>query len=43
VRIYDADAYSAAFLLLFLSSCLSVAAVYFTRETYCRIRKFDET
>ena len=43
VRIYDADAYSSAFLLLFLSACLSVAAVYFTRETYCRIREFDET
>ena len=43
VRIYGAEAYSAAFLLLFLSSCLSVAAVYFTRETYCRIRAFDET
>jgi sugar phosphate permease len=42
VRIYDAGAYSAAFLWLFLSSCLSVAAVYFTRETYCRIRDFDE-
>ena len=33
VRIYDAGAYSAAFLWLFLSSCLSVAAVAFTRET----------
>lgn len=43
VRIYDANAYAAAFLLLFLSSCLSVAAVYFTRETFCRIREFDET
>jgi MFS family permease len=43
VRIYNAGAYSAAFLLLFLSSCLSVAAVYFTRETFCRIREFDET
>ena len=40
-RIYDAGAYSAAFLWLFLSSCLSVAAVYFTRETYCRVRDFD--
>jgi sugar phosphate permease len=43
VRIYDAGAYSAAFLWLFLSSCLSVAAVSFTRETHCRIREFDET
>jgi sugar phosphate permease len=42
VRIYDAGAYSAALLWLFLSSCLSVAAVYFTRETHCRIREFDE-
>ncbi len=42
VRIYDAGAYSAAFLWLFLSSCLSVAAVYFTRETYCRVGEFDE-
>jgi MFS family permease len=42
VRIYDAGAYSAAFLWLFLSSCLSVAAVSFTRETHCRIREFDE-
>jgi MFS family permease len=42
-RIYDAGAYSAAFLWLFLSSCLSVAAMYFTRETYCRVREFDET
>jgi lipoprotein signal peptidase len=41
VRIYDAGGYSAAFLWLFLSSCLSVAAVYFTRETYCRVREFD--
>jgi len=40
-RIYGAGAYSAAFLWLFLSSCLSVAAVYFTRETHCRIREFD--
>jgi sugar phosphate permease len=43
VRIYDAGAYSAAFLWLFLSSCLSVATVYFTRETYCRVREFDES
>jgi len=43
VRIYDADAYSAAFLWLFLSSCLSVAAVSFTRETYCRVREYDKT
>jgi len=42
VRIYNASAYSSAFTLLFVSSCLSVAAVYFTRETYCRIREFDE-
>jgi MFS family permease len=42
VRIYNTSAYSAAFLWLFVSSCLSVAAVYFTRETYCRIREFDE-
>ena len=42
-RVYDAGAYSAAFLWLFLSSCLSVAAVYFTRETHCRFREFDET
>jgi len=42
VRIYDAGAYSAAFLWLFLSSCLSVAAVFFTRETYCRVGEFDE-
>jgi len=40
-RFYGAGAYSAAFLWLFLSSCLSVAAVYFTRETHCRIREFD--
>jgi len=40
-RIYGAGAYSAAFLWLFLSSCLSAAAVYFTRETHCRIREFD--
>jgi sugar phosphate permease len=40
-RIYGASAYSAAFLWLFLSSGLSVAAVYFTRETHCRIREFD--
>jgi MFS family permease len=31
-RVYDAGAYSAAFLWLFLSSALSVAAVYFTRD-----------
>jgi sugar phosphate permease len=43
VRIYDADAYSAAFLWLFLSSCLSVAAVSFTRETFCRVREYDKT
>jgi hypothetical protein len=43
VRIYDAGAYSAAFLWLFLSSCLSIAAVYFTRETHCRVRGYDET
>jgi sugar phosphate permease len=42
VRIYDAGAYSSAFTLLFVSSCLSVAAVFFTRETYCRIREFDK-
>jgi sugar phosphate permease len=42
VRIYHAGAYSSAFTLLFASSCLSVAAVYFTRETYCRIREFDK-
>jgi len=42
-RVYGATAYSAAFLWLFLSSCLSVAAVYFTRETYCRVREFDGT
>jgi len=41
-RIYNAGAYSAAFLWLFLSSCLSVAAVYFTRETWCRVGEFDE-
>ncbi len=40
-RIYDAGAYSAAFQWLFLSSVLSVAAVYFTRETGCRTRDFD--
>jgi hypothetical protein len=42
VRIYHAGAYSSAFTLLFASSCLSVAAVYFTRETYCRLREFDD-
>jgi len=42
VRIYDPGAYSAAFLWLFLSACLSVAAASFTRETYCRVREFDE-
>jgi len=42
VRIYGAGAYSAAFLWLFLSSCLSVAAMYFTRETWCRVRESDE-
>lgn len=41
-RIYDANAYSAAFLWLFVSSCLSIAAVYFTRETWCRVREFVE-
>jgi hypothetical protein len=41
-RIYQASAYSSAFTLLFVSSCLSVAAVYFTRETYCRLQEFDE-
>ena len=35
-RVYDADAYSAAFLWLFVCSALSVAAVHFTRETGCR-------
>jgi hypothetical protein len=40
-RIYDAGAYSAAFLWLFLSSSLSVAAVSFTRETYCQVREFN--
>jgi len=42
-RIYDAAAYSAAFSWLFLCSCLSVAAVYFTRETWCRVREIDGT
>jgi sugar phosphate permease len=42
-RVYHADAYSSAFTWLFVSSCLSVAAVYFTRETYCHIREFDDT
>jgi MFS family permease len=41
-RVYHASAYSSAFTWLFVSSCLSVAAVYFTRETHCRIREFDE-
>jgi sugar phosphate permease len=41
VRIYNANAYSAAFLWLFVSSCLSVAAVYFTRETCCRVLEID--
>jgi MFS family permease len=41
-RAYDATAYSAAFLWLFLSSCLSVAAVSFTRETWCRVREYDK-
>jgi MFS family permease len=40
-RVYDATAYSAAFLWLFLSSCLSVVAVSFTRETYCQVREFN--
>jgi sugar phosphate permease len=31
-RVYDAEAYSAAFLWLFLCSAVSVAAVYFTRD-----------
>ena len=35
-RVYDADAYSAAFLWLFACSALSVAAVHFTRETGCK-------
>lgn len=35
-RVYDAAAYSAAFLWLFACSALSVAAVHFTRETGCR-------
>ena len=40
-RVYQAGAYSAAFAWLFVSSCLSVAAVYFTRETYGRSREPD--
>lgn len=38
-RIYSQDAYSSAFLWLFVCSLLSVIAVVFTRETYCRMRE----
>lgn len=40
-RVYGADAWSAAFLWLFLCTALSVAAVAFTRETGCRMRPFE--
>jgi len=38
-RIYSHDAYLSAFWWLFMSACLSVVAVFFTRETHCRIRE----
>ncbi len=38
-RIYSHEAYQSAFWWLFLCACLSVSAVLFTRETYCRIRE----
>jgi sugar phosphate permease len=37
VRIYSRDAYSSAFIWLFVSTVLSVVMVMFTKESYCRI------
>ena len=37
-RIYGAEAYSAAFFWLFVSTLLAVAMVLLTRETYCRVQ-----
>jgi len=37
-RVYSANAYSAAFVWLFLSTLMAVVMVYLTKETYCRIQ-----
>ncbi len=39
VRVYNLNAYSSAFLWLFLCACVAVVAVFFTQETHCRIRE----
>ncbi len=39
VRIYNSAAYSAAFLWFFVSVALAVVMLFFTRESYCRVRE----
>jgi hypothetical protein len=39
-RIYDAAAYSAAFLWLLVSAAAAIVMVYLTRESYCRMRDY---
>ena len=40
-RVYNQEAYSAAFIWLLVSSALAVVMVFFTTETYCRMRAID--
>jgi MFS family permease len=41
-RVYNAQAYSAAFFWFFVSTALSVLTVALTRETHCRIQAYSE-
>ena len=38
-RVYNSGAYFSAFIWLFISTALAVVMVFFTRESYCRIRE----
>jgi MFS family permease len=40
-RVYNQDAYSAAFIWLLVSSGMAVVMVFFTTETYCRMQEID--
>ena len=40
-RVYNQEAYFAAFIWLLVSSALAVVMVFFTTETYCRMRETD--